>query len=460
MSKKACDWPEDIQADYERIRPLGEGAFGIVWLAKAKKNRPETAALEWQAKTKLKQINAVQDGEKQYAAREIAILKEINHPNIIQCMRSVKMPGSHLLVLTLADGPDLNELVEMGGALSVSLSRLAARHLIAAVAYLHGRGVIHRDIKPANCVLTKANTPINKYSNETDWVANDALWDDTAVFDETEWKIILVDFGFARALTPEEVGFSDDLVSSSSERRRSSVSKLAQLEVERQAILQNISSPPLKNDPLAKHDNAVERKPSFAKCKTRRNSSFARTPIRAMSSLGTRAFAAPEVMNVRRKSDGDGDEALSSHVSDYGFLADAYSIGCTIKVLLTGVPAEENETEFISSQGADAQLSIISTIFSCRKKGNRTRKKRYKLLLDTPKRARLLVWKLTKPISSDRLTVPKARNEIWIKGGINTDDPVVTLPMGDIPAGNDDPIKCLNCSGGLSPSRSLPFVGL
>ena len=47
------------------------------------------------------------------------------------------------MVLTLADGPDLNELVDMGGALSTSLVRLAARHLISAVAYLHGRGSHH-----------------------------------------------------------------------------------------------------------------------------------------------------------------------------------------------------------------------------------------------------------------------------------------------------------------------------
>ena len=48
------------------------------------------------------------------------------------------------MVMSLADGPDLQELVDEGGALSLSLCRLAARHLISAVAYLHARGVIHR----------------------------------------------------------------------------------------------------------------------------------------------------------------------------------------------------------------------------------------------------------------------------------------------------------------------------
>ena len=83
---------------------------------------------------------ACEEGEKKYAAPEISILSEINHPNVIRCLQSVELPRSRLVVLTLADGPNLGELVNVGGALSVGLCRLAARHLISAVAYLHGRG--------------------------------------------------------------------------------------------------------------------------------------------------------------------------------------------------------------------------------------------------------------------------------------------------------------------------------
>ena len=163
--KETEDWPGDIIGhEYERIRPLGKGAYGIVWLAKAKNanKRPEpidndnsndsgekedTFDLKHVVENEycppyvaIKQINAVKEGEKHYAAREIAILSEINHPNVVRCLKSMEMPRSRLVVLTLADGPDLNDLVEAGGALSVSLCRLAARHLISAVAYLHARG--------------------------------------------------------------------------------------------------------------------------------------------------------------------------------------------------------------------------------------------------------------------------------------------------------------------------------
>ena len=192
-------------------------------------------------------------------------------------------------------------------------------------------------------------------------------------------------------------------------------------------------------------DDEPSSSPKPGKPGMRRSSSIQRVPVRAMSALGTRAFAAPEVKKeVRRKT--VNDAALSSHVSDYGLIADAYSVGATIKVLLTGVPADASEMEFISSQ-ENILLNIISALCACGKdKGSAKRKKRYKFLDEAPKPARELVRKLMKPVYEDRLTAPLARDEPWIKGGVSADDPIVKLPTGDIPAGNDDPIKCLKCA--------------
>lgn len=130
-------------------------------------------------------------------------------------------------------------------------------------------------------------------------------------------------------------------------------------------------------------------------------------------------------------------------MSDYGLISDAYSVGCTIKVLLTGVPADQNEMEFMSAQD-NVLMSVLS--LCCGKSNGDKRKKRYKWLDETPKPARELVKKLMKNTYAERLTVSLARDEVWIKGGISNDDPVVVLPTGDIQAGNDDPIVCLECA--------------
>ena len=130
-------------------------------------------------------------------------------------------------------------------------------------------------------------------------------------------------------------------------------------------------------------------------------------------------------------------------MSDYGLISDAYSVGCTIKVLLTGVPADQNEMEFMSAQD-NVLMSVLS--LCCGKSNGDKRKKRYKWLDETPKPARELVKNLMKNTYAERLTVSLARDEVWIKGGISNDDPVVVLPTGDIQAGNDDPIVCLKCA--------------
>jgi len=496
-------WPRQIEDDYERIRPIGEGGFGIVWLAKARNQGkkvdddgddsvdtfekvdddgddsvetfegedsfgPKPIASgkgDSPAFVAIKQIAAAKEEDRQYAAREVAILSEVNHPNIVRCLRYVEMPRSQLVVMTLADGPNLGDLVTLGGALSLSLARLAARQLISAVAYLHGRGeldrgitcvlslfvfisdandsmnnlhpcntgVIHRDIKPDNCILVKKMATTSTHhdqSTKVDWMSNDAFWDDKAVFDENEWTIILVDFGFSKALTPAECGIQNN-------RRLLSVRALVQRGIEKQAS-ELIDRKDESIHDLIGTSRALMKKRSSIIFKSK--NSFERTPIRAMSALGTRDYAAPEVTNSRQKS--DGDTALTDFVADYGLISDAYSIGCTIRVMLTGVPAKEkNEMTFMSSQGG-----ALSAIFSCCSTDRGKRKRRYKWLDETPKPARELVLKLMNPVYADRLSVPLAREELWIRGGMTADDPVVALPTGDIPAGIDDPIVFLTCA--------------
>lgn len=424
MTTQGGNWPPEIEADFERIRALGKGAFGIVWLAKSKIKASDekedmfhsskNAAKKYPTYVAIKQIHASNEEEIHYAQREITILSEIEHPNIVRCLQSVQMKNSRLVVLTLADGPNLGELVDNGGALSSELARLAARHLIAAVSYLHGRGVIHRDIKPDNCIIVKTDESLIHKQAKEDWMTNDALWDDKAAF-ANEWKIVLVDFGFAKALTPKEVGLERN------ERRMS-----------RQASVGTFVQ------------RAIEEK---GKAVTNAKNNTARRSLvqhHAMSAIGTKRFSAPEVQKFRNKI--EGDTALSECVADYGLIADAYSVGATIKMILTGVPAGENEMTFISAND-NAMGKILDAICGCGKKSDGKRRKRYKFLDETPKPARELIGKLLKVKEEERLTVPLAREEPWIKGGIDNDDPVIELPEGDITVGNDDPIVCLKCAG-------------
>lgn len=207
-------WPAEALDKYERIEVLGKGSFGMVWMSRRISKAQDEFDEEFVA---IKNINIKDEKGEVYAEREIAILKELRHPHVIRLINSYNMmeetengskvyPHTRLVVMQLARGPNLHQLVIKRGALGLPLSRQVSRELIAAVSYLHGRGVIHRDIKPSNCILACQHVdPTQDY----DWAADDAIWssgkDGEAAVENRKWKLMLVDFGFARALEKEEI---------------------------------------------------------------------------------------------------------------------------------------------------------------------------------------------------------------------------------------------------------------
>ena len=199
------EWPELAERMYERVEVLGRGSFGVVWMARRVTKPEDEFDDEYVA---LKNILIKEEKGRVYAQREIAILQELHHPNVIRLIRAfpVFRSSSQLVALQMARGPNLQYLVTKRGALGLPLSRLVARHLIAAVSYLHGRAVIHRDIKPTNCILENTQLAAQDIYN---WVGDDIIWSDSQeaehVVETGKYKLMIVDFGFARALEEGEI---------------------------------------------------------------------------------------------------------------------------------------------------------------------------------------------------------------------------------------------------------------
>ena len=63
--------------NYEKLGPLGEGTYGVVYKARNKLTN-EMCAL------KKIRLNSEEEGIPSTAIREIALLKELNHPNIVR----------------------------------------------------------------------------------------------------------------------------------------------------------------------------------------------------------------------------------------------------------------------------------------------------------------------------------------------------------------------------------------
>ncbi|HYP98948.1 MAG TPA: protein kinase [Polyangiaceae bacterium] len=86
-------------------------------------------------------------------AREIGILSELTHPNIVQYLaHGTTAEGTLYLAMEWLEGEDLAERLRRT-PLSIEETLTLTRRVCRALATAHARGIVHRDIKPANLFL-------------------------------------------------------------------------------------------------------------------------------------------------------------------------------------------------------------------------------------------------------------------------------------------------------------------
>jgi len=126
---------------------LGSGGFGRVYLGRdTKANEDVAVKLIDKALIKAHQMES-------YVQREIAIMKRLQHPHVIQLKSVVELPSSFCLVMELASGGELFDKIVTARRFDERTARCYFQQLISAVAYCHSRGVVHRDLKAENLLL-------------------------------------------------------------------------------------------------------------------------------------------------------------------------------------------------------------------------------------------------------------------------------------------------------------------
>merc|ERR1719429_762834 len=132
---------------YEKLEKVGEGTYGIVY--KAQDSQGEIYAL------KTIRLESEDEGIPSTAIREISLLKELQHPNIVRLCDVVHTERKLTLVFEFLD-QDLKKLLDMcDGGLDPATTKSFLYQLLRGIAYCHQHRVLHRDLKPQNLLINR-----------------------------------------------------------------------------------------------------------------------------------------------------------------------------------------------------------------------------------------------------------------------------------------------------------------
>lgn len=138
---------------YEKINFIGEGQFATVYKAKDKHTNEEVAI----KKIKLGNIQEAQDGVNRTALREIKLLQELHHENVIALLDVYGKDSSISLVFEIME-TDLEQILhERRIWLSFAHIKSYMLMTLKGLEYLHKNWILHRDLKPNNLLLDRNN---------------------------------------------------------------------------------------------------------------------------------------------------------------------------------------------------------------------------------------------------------------------------------------------------------------
>lgn len=155
--------------DYILGQTLGEGEFGKVKMGWKRDSSVQVAI-------KLIRKESLQSNANRLPKiyREISILRELQHPNIVRLHEFVETERHMGIILEYASGGELFDYILNHRYLKDPAARRLFAQLVSGVGYLHKKGIVHRDLKLENLLLDR-----NK-------------------------NIIITDFGFANTFDPND----------------------------------------------------------------------------------------------------------------------------------------------------------------------------------------------------------------------------------------------------------------
>ncbi|KAL0429365.1 UNVERIFIED_CONTAM: Cell division control protein 2 [Sesamum radiatum] len=132
---------------YDKLHRIGNGGFGEVYMYKDLTNG-ETVAVKWI------KFGDKDEGLPHEVLREISVLKELDHENIVRLLDVVAKEKSIYLVFEYLD-LDLGKFIADHSTTGIDplVIKGFLFQILKAVSYCHSQKVLHRDLKPHNLLV-------------------------------------------------------------------------------------------------------------------------------------------------------------------------------------------------------------------------------------------------------------------------------------------------------------------
>ncbi|MBP5546146.1 MAG: serine/threonine protein kinase [Bacteroidales bacterium] len=162
---------------YKIVRTLGQGTFGITYLATTQMTGP-LGAINVRVAIKeffMKEINMREgssvtggsnskdglfDKYRQKFRREAHNLSSMQHPGIVKVIESFETNGTSYIVMDFLGGGSLNDLINRRGVLPENEALQYIRSIGSAISYMHSHHMLHLDLKPSNVMLNDMGEPV------------------------------------------------------------------------------------------------------------------------------------------------------------------------------------------------------------------------------------------------------------------------------------------------------------
>jgi serine/threonine-protein kinase len=137
---------------FQIVRELGRGGMGVVYLAVLESDSAKVAI-----KT-IRPSMAAGPHVTQRFLREVQILEQLRHPNIVRLYSSGQTGDLLYFVMDYVPGTDAGTVLKRQGPLPVGRAVRLLCQTLEALHYAHARGFVHRDVKPSNLLVSAAGS--------------------------------------------------------------------------------------------------------------------------------------------------------------------------------------------------------------------------------------------------------------------------------------------------------------